>query len=251
MKGMELIIGFSHCCCSNSLGFVGANNSVWDLAKSNSWLELYTHIWVLIRRRHQARHLCCSCSSPTLPGYLQHQLHLKWRWRNKGLACAQDVRGQLQMGCDSRGLQIAGISSWVEITEMRRNRKVCDALTLCLRGSLYPFQLMSASRPPVLVSAHSVCSDCCWPCLWPRISAMSHGGLSNNAWPTLSGRRFFWHLAWNYSATASWWAKLFKDQGESFSPLLPHESHTVVSSTWHMWQSGTKMCAVIFNGIAF
>lgn len=34
------------------------------------------------------------------------------------------------MGCDSRGLQIAGISSGVEITEMRRNRKVCDTLTL-------------------------------------------------------------------------------------------------------------------------
>lgn len=75
-------------------------------------------------------HLCCSCSSATLPGYLQHQFHLRWRCRNKGLVCAQDVRGQLQMNCDSRGLQIAGISSGVEITEMRRNRKVCDTLTL-------------------------------------------------------------------------------------------------------------------------
>lgn len=132
MKGMELIIGFSHCCCTTCLGFVGANNSVWNQAKSNSWhtWAVHTHISVLIRRRYQAMHSCCSCSSPTLPGYLQHQFHLRWRWRNKGLVWAQDVRGQLQMGCDSRGLQITGISSGVEIMEMRRNRKVCDTLTL-------------------------------------------------------------------------------------------------------------------------
>lgn len=94
-------------------------------------LELYTHISVLIRRRYQAAqemHLCCSYSSPTLPGYLQHHCHLRWRWENKGLVCIQDVRGQLQMGCDSRGLQIAGIISWVEITEVIRNREVCNTL---------------------------------------------------------------------------------------------------------------------------
>lgn len=147
---------------------------------------------------------------------------------------------------NSRDKQLGG-NYWDE-----KEQKGLQHLNACLRGSLYLFQLMSASRPPVLLLAHSVCSDCRWPCLSPHVSAVSRGGFWNNAWPTLSGRRFFWHLAWNYSATASWWGKLFKDQGESFSPLLPHmRAMCSFSSTWHMWQSGMKMCAVIFNGISF
>lgn len=130
-----------------------------------------------------------------------------------------------------------------------KEQKGLRHLNVCLRGSLDLFQSMSASRPPVLLFAHSVCSDCCWPCLSPRISAVSHGGFWNDAWPALSGRWFSWHLAWNYSATVSWWGKLFKDQGESFNPLFLHMR--AFSSTWHMWQSGVKMCAVIFNGISF
>lgn len=123
---------------------------------------------------------------------------------------------------NSRGKQLGG-NYWDE-----KEQKGLRHLSACLRGSLYQFQLMSASSPPVLVFAHSVCSDCPWPCLSPHNSVVSHGGFWNNARPTPSGRWFFWHLAWNYSATAFWWGKLFKDQGQSFSPLLPHESHTVL-----------------------
>lgn len=139
---------------------------------------------------------------------------------------------------NSRDKQLSG-KYWDE-----KEQKGLQCLNTCLRGSLYPFQLMSASRPPVL-SLHTPCALTATGLVWGHISAVSHGGLWNNAWPTLSGRWFVWHLAWNYSATASWRGKLFKDQGEIFSPLLPHVRATrSFSSTWHMWQSGMKVCAV-------
>lgn len=158
------------------------------------------------------------------------------------------------MGCDSRGMQISrnkqsGGNYWDE-----KEQKGLQHLNACLKGSLYPFQLISASRPPVLVFAQSIYYRR-WPCLSPHISAVPLCDFWNNAWPTLSWRLFFWQPAWNYSATASWWGKLFKNQEESFSPPLPRVRAVrciqSFSSIWHMWQSGIKMCAVIFNRIAF
>lgn len=122
-----------------------------------------------------------------------------------------------------------------------KEQKGLQCLNTCLRGSLYPFQLMSASRPPVLVSACSVCSDAAG-LVWGRASQWCHMVASEIMHGQLSlGGDFFWHLAWNYSATASWWGKLFKDQGESFSPLLPHVRATrSFSSAWQCDRVGWK-----------
>lgn len=122
------------------------------------------------------------------------------------------------MGCDSRGMQISrnkqlGGNYWDE-----KEQKDLQHLNACLKGSPYLFQLISASRPHVLVFAQSVCCCCCWPYLSPYISSVPLSDFWNNAWPTPSRRLFFWQPSWNYSATASWWGKLFKNWEESFRP---------------------------------